>query len=158
MGLDDFTSDDNSSSSNTSSSSTKTSKDATKDNTPTEATAGFHNIEGANPRGIKHQIKALTGGWRRQFSNIRFDDGELLMYSAGTNATKRGYTVMVFTTIQPITADKEPDETKDIWVVCWDFNRMKPATDGVYIGETSGWKTELYKAIEDQLDEVDKKS
>lgn len=158
MGLDDFQSEDDTSSNSTSTTNNSTSKTTSSDNSPSEANVGFHNIEVANARAIKAQTRALADKWKKQYSNIRFDTGEIIMYSAGDNVKKCGKTVMVFTTIQPVTTEDEVDETKDIHVVCWDLNEHKPITEGTYIGESDGWKTKLYNAIEKELEILDRKT
>jgi len=158
MGLEDFQSEDDTGSNSSSTTNTSTSKTTTEDNNPSNADVGFHDIPQANARAIKAQIRALAENWKKQYSNRRFDTGEIVMYSAGKNVKKCNKTVMVFTTIQPVTTEDDIEESKDIHVVCWDFNKDEPITEGTYIDETDRWKTQLYKAIEKQLDILDRKT
>jgi len=158
MGLEDFQSEDDTSSNSSSTTTTSTTKQTSKDNSPSNADVGFHDIELANARAIKAQVKALADNWKTQYSNRRFDTGEIIMYSAGKNVKKCNKTVMVFTTIQPVTTEDDIGESKDIHVVCWDFDKCEPITEGTYIDGTETWKTKLYKAIEKELDILDRKT
>lgn len=159
MGLEDFKDDSSSSSSSSSSSTTSKSNDSEpKDNSPSAAKQAFYDRYQITPRAIKHQVNALGSKWVKQFSTDRFDTGEIVMYGAGTNAKKCGKTVMIFTSIQQVTQDMNPDEYKDIKVTCWDLDEYKPIGDPIMVEAEPKWKTELYKAIEAKLDELDRKA
>jgi hypothetical protein len=159
MGLDDFKEDSSSNSSSSSSStSNKSSNSSGSDNSPSAAKQAFCDLPKVNPRAIKNQIRVLGDKWVKQFSTRRFDEGELVMYGAGTNAKKSGKTVMIFTSIQQVTDDIQPDENKDMKVTCWDLDKRKAIGDPTIIEAEPRWKTELYKAIESKLDELDRKT
>lgn len=159
MGLDDFKEDNSSSSSSGSSSKTTTSNSSgNADNSASAANQAFYDRYQITPRAIKHQINALGSKWVKQFSNDRFDNGELVMYGAGTNAKKSGKTVMVFTSIQQVTDDIDPDEYKGIKVTCWDLDEYKAIGNPITVEAEPSWKTELYKAIESKLEELDRKA
>lgn len=156
MGLEDFQQESSSSSSSTSTSSTSTTDTSTKAvNSPSAATQAFYDRLQITPRAIKQQIKAVGNKWVKQFTTDRFDEGELVMYGAGTNAKKSGETVMVFTTIQQVTGDIEQDEFKPIKVTRWNLEDYKPVGEEIIIEANDEWKTKLYRAISDKLDELD---
>ena len=157
MGLDNFIDDDSGNSNQTNSSSNTTSNQEQKDNTPSGAVHGFHDLNDVSCRAIIQQTKHLSEKWKYHFSTERFDSGELVMYSAGVNVKKSGKTVMVFTTVQEVTSNDEPNERRDILVKLWDLDNHKAINEGVSIEGTKDWKKDLFNAIEDQLDKLDRR-
>lgn len=154
MGLDSFTSDDNEVESDT----TPTgggSKHRVPDVGPRFAHHGFGPASEVASRSIKYQIKSFAANWNTQFSTLRFEHGELVMYSAGINTRHDGKTVMVFTTIQEITADEPPEEEQPIWVVPWDLNKQDNLESGTYIEFQSEWNEQLYEVIGRYLEQLE---
>lgn len=154
MGLDSFTSEDN---------------DAEQDTTPTTGSKssqadvvgprfeyhGFAPNSQVKSRSILYQIKSFNANWRTQFSTLRFEHGELVLYSAGVNTSEHNKCVMVFTTIGEITADEPPAEELDIWVVLWDLEKQTDMGDGTYIEYESEWNEKLHETIGDYLVKLD---
>jgi hypothetical protein len=158
MGLEDFQQDSSSNSSGNNSTSTRSKSEPKKAvNSPSAANEAFYDKFQITPRAIKSQIKALGNKWVKQFSTDRFEEGELVMYGAGTNAKKSGETVMVFTTIQQVTGNVEPEDNKPIKVTRWNLEEYKPVGNERIIEATDAWKTELYRAIDSKLEELDTK-
>jgi len=155
MGLDAFTSDDKSSNSSSDSESSKDSYGRSKpSNKPGYATTAFAPEEVATPRQIKYQIRTWAGGWKKHYSRMRLDSGEVVMYSAGDRTSVDGKTVAVFTTIQsPMDAASDVEQT-DIWVVPWDLANREKVTDGVYINHEEDWKRKIKTSIGDALNEI----
>lgn len=159
MGLDDFTSEGNEvSDSNNSSSSSSTSgtiSGSVPDNSPSYATQKFADIPTVTPRAIKYQIKTVNAEWVQQYSNERFDTGEIIMYGYNNTTKMHGKTVAVFTTIQSA-IDQEPDvENKDIHVVCWDLEENEPLEPGVYVEYQGDWQQELLDTLQAQIQKLD---
>lgn len=159
MGLDDFTSDNNEvSDSNNSSSSSSTSgtiSGEAPDNSPSFATQLFSDMPNVTPRAIKYQIKTVNAKWVQQYSNQRFDNGEIIMYGYNNTTKMHGKTVAVFTTIQSA-IDQAPDvENKDIHVVCWDLEENEALEPGIYISYEGDWQQELLDTLEAQIQKLD---
>jgi len=152
MGLDAFSSDDNDSSSSSSDSSTSTEYGRSDpSNKPGYANAAFAPDEVATPRQIKYQVRTWALKWKKHYSHMRLDGGEVVLYTAGQKVSDDGKAVVVFTTIQsPLDKETNPDTT-DIWVVPWDLANREKVTDGTYINHESDWKREVKVAIGDAL-------
>lgn len=155
MGLDDFKTDDSDSSSSTTSSSSKTEVGLSEPSNKAEhATQLFADSKLATPRRIKYQVKSWGGKWKYQFSLLRAENGELVMYSSGNNTSKNSKCVMVFTTIQSVLDDVRTDEQIDIWVVPWDLDKNDNISDGTYISPEDNWATELHQAVGKHIEEL----
>ena len=154
MGLDSFSSDDDSSKSKTTR-TTGGSAEPAPDVGPRFAYQGFGPESEVTARSIKYQIKSFSANWKTQFSSLRFSGGELVLYSAGINTTKHNKTIMVFTTIQSITADESPEEDLDIWVVPWDLEKQDNTDRGTYISYHGDWQEELHETIGKYLESLD---
>lgn len=154
MGLDNFTSEDSRVEQDTTP-TTGSSSSRTQDVGPRFAYHGFAPNTQVKSRSILYQIKSFNANWNVQFSTLRFERGELVLYTAGVNTTKHGKSVMVFTTIGEITADEPPSEELDIWVVLWDFNEQTDVGEGTYIEYAPDWNEELYEVIGQYLSRLD---
>jgi len=158
MGLDDFTSGDaEPSESNTQSTSTSTTNNTTKDNSPSYAAQAFTDEPNVYPRTIKYHIKTHGVRWATSFSSLRFNYGEKVMYGGGERVKYSGETVMVFTTIQPVTSQEPPQENQDIWVVLWDLEKSDNINEGTYVSPEGEWKSELVDVIRQHLNDLNER-
>lgn len=156
MGLDDFKSDDSDTddSSNDTSSSTKVGlSDPT--NKPSDTTATFADDMIATPRQIKYQIKSLGGKWKTQFSRLRMDEGEIVMFSSGANTKNNGVTLAVFTTIQSEFDGPPHGDRLDIWVVPWNLEQKDNIDEGAHISPEGDWSDELYSMVQSYINNLD---
>jgi len=153
MGLDSFTSDDNEVESDTTPTGGRSGQPA-PDVGPRFAYHGFAPASEVAARSIKYQIKSFAANWQTQFSTLRFEHGELVMYSAGVNVKEDSRTVMVFTTIQGITADEPPEEQQSIWVVPWDLEQQDNLESGTHIQFEPEWNERLHQVIGRYLEEL----
>jgi len=156
MGLDEFKSGDsgkNTSSSNTTSSTDIGPSDPT--NEPSCATATFADDKIATPRQIKYQIRSLGGKWKTQYSRLRMDSGEIVMFSSGHNVKNRGVTLAVFTTIQSEFDGPPYGDQLDIWVVPWDLEQRDNLAEGAHISPEDNWPDKLYSMIESYVGNLD---
>lgn len=153
MGLEDFTTEGNEVEDDTTPTGGSRSG-AAPDVGPRFAYQGFAPDSEVTARSIKYQIKSFSVNWKTQFSMLRFNTGELVLYSAGVNVSEHGETVMVFTTIQSIMADEPPENDLDIWVVPWDLNKGDNLSEGTYISFTSEWNERLHNAVGKHLEEL----
>ena len=159
MGLENFTSDGNdvssSSNNNRGGSNTGSLNGSPQDNSPSYATQAFSDMHGVTARQIKYHIKSINAKWIQQFSNKRFDTGEIVMYGYNNMAKTRGKTVAVFTTIQSA-IDPEPDiENKDIHIVCWDLENNEALNSGSHVDYEGDWRQDLIDELEEQIEKLD---
>jgi len=153
MGLDDFIDEASSNKSNTS--TNNSTEQSISHNTSTEAEQLFSDIHGITPRSIKYQIKTIGAKWVYQFSTKRFDNGELIMYSAGDKASMHGKTVVVFTTIQSVTDSISTTDNKDIHIVPYDVENKEQLDDPTIVEPSQNWNMELIEKIEEQMSELE---
>jgi hypothetical protein len=155
MGLDDFTTDSGTSSNKSSSKNkSKVKLDETQNN-PGYATASFADEDIATPRAIKFQLESYGFKWKKQFTRLRMDSGEMVMHTAGANTSKDGKAVMVFTTIDSAIDEKSGDLRLDIWVVPWDLSSTDNLGEGTHVEPEPDWNEYLGKAVVDEMNNLE---
>lgn len=159
MGLDSFdSSKDEASSDETPSQDVGDDKSGQAANGPSFTTATFSDDSMATPRSIKYYAKHGGSKWASQFSRMRIDAGEVVLFSAGLNTSKDGVTVAVFTTILSEFDEPLDGEQKPIWVVPWDLNEREPLVGGAMVHPDGDWESQLSEMVCHYLDTIDEYS
>lgn len=156
MGLENFSSsEDESDTSKTPTSDVDESSRKKAVNKPSFATATFSDDSMATPRSIKFQAKHGGSKWKKQFSRMRMDEGEVVLCSAGLNTAKDDITVAVFTTIQSEMDGPPYGEQKPIWVVPWDLEEREPLVGGAMVHPDGNWGSQLSATVNHYIDNID---
>jgi len=147
MALDDFIDDGSSSSSSSSSTSSSKTTQQRVDNSPSRATQAFIDRPEVTPRAIKYQIKSVNANWGYTYSTERFDTGELVMYTAGSQPTKDSVTLAVYTTIQSEVDEHTDVDQHDIILKLLDFSDGREVIRKHKVEQAKGWKSKLLDAV-----------